>query len=113
MVPRLSIEPIVENAVCHGLEPKEEQGYIRVNISKEEAALKIRIEDNGVGFESEKIVAKSEDKNHSHVGLWNTNKMIHNLCGKEYGLKIKSEIGKGTIVEILLPVRSGEDLCGR
>ena len=113
MVPRLSIEPIVENAVCHGLEPKEEQGYIRVNISKEEAALKIRIEDNGVGFESEKIVAKSEDKNHSHVGLWNTNKMIHNLCGKEYGLKIKSEIGKGTIVEILLLVRSGEDLCGR
>ena len=113
MVPRLSIEPIVENAVCHGLEPKEEQGYIRVNISKNHAALKIHIEDNGVGFDSEKIVVKSEDKNHSHVGLWNTNKMIHNLCGNEYGLNIESEIGKGTIVEIHLPLRNGEDLCGR
>ena len=108
MVPRLSIEPIVENAVCHGLEPKDEKGHIWVNISQDNTTLKIHIEDNGVGFDSEKIVEKSEDKNHSHVGLWNTNKMIHNLCGMEYGLEIKSEIGKGTIVVVLLPVRNGE-----
>ena len=62
-----------------------------------------------MGFDSEKIVEKSEDKNHSHVGLWNTNKMIHNLCGEKFGLQIKSEIGKGTIVCVLLPVRNGED----
>ena len=109
MVPRLSIEPIVENAVCHGLEPKDEKGHIRITISKDESSLKIHIEDNGVGFDSQKIIEKSEDKNHSHVGLWNTNKMIHNLCRKEYGLEIKSEIGKGTIVVILLPVRNGEN----
>ena len=109
MVPRLSIEPIVENAVCHGLEPKDEKGHIWVNISQDNTTLKIHIEDNGVGFDSEKIVEKSEDKNHSHVGLWNTNKMIHNLCGMEYGLEITSEIGKGTIVCVLLPVRNGEN----
>lgn len=109
MVPRLSIEPIVENAVCHGLEPKDGKGHIGVRVSKNEGILRIRIEDNGVGFDSEKIVEKSEDKNHSHVGLWNTNKMIHNLCGKEYGLEITSEIGKGTLVVILLPVRNGEN----
>lgn len=108
MVPRLSIEPIVENAVCHGLEPKDEKGHIWVRVSKNKETLKIRIEDNGVGFDSEKIVEKSEDKNHNHVGLWNTNKMIHNLCGMEYGLEITSEIGKGTLVVILLPVRNGE-----
>ena len=108
MVPRLSIEPIVENAVCHGLEPKDEQGYISVCISKDENRLKIQIDDNGVGFETEKLVEKKEDKNHSHVGLWNTNKMIHNLCGEEYGLEITSEIGKGTRVCILLPVKNGE-----
>lgn len=108
MVPRLSIEPIVENAVCHGLEPKDERGHIWVKISKNNSMLKIHIEDNGVGFDSEKIVEKSEDKNHSHVGLWNTNKMIHNLCGMEYGLEVTSEIGKGTMVCILLPVRNGE-----
>lgn len=109
MVPRLSIEPIVENAVCHGLEPKDEKGHIKVDISQKDTTLRIHIEDNGVGFDSEKIVEKTEEKNHSHVGLWNTNKMIHNLCGKEYGLEITSEIGKGTIVEILLPVRNGEN----
>ena len=109
MVPRLSIEPIVENAVCHGLEPKEGKGHIWVRISKGDTNLKIHIEDNGVGFDSEKIVEKYEDKNHSHVGLWNTNKMIHNLCGMEYGLEITSEIGKGTLVKILLPVRNGEN----
>lgn len=108
LVPRLSIEPIVENAVCHGLEPKEEKGHIWVKISQKDSVLKIQIEDNGVGFDSEKLVEKNEDKNHSHVGLWNTNKMIHNLCGKEYGLEIESKIGKGTVVNILLPVRNGE-----
>ena len=109
MVPRLSIEPIVENAVCHGLEPKEERGHIWVKISGSDTALKIQIEDNGVGFDLEKLVEKNEDKNHSHVGLWNTNKMIRNLCGAEYGLEITSEIGKGTRVVVLLPVRNGED----
>lgn len=108
MVPRLSIEPIVENAVCHGLEPKDEKGHISVNISKDKNVLKIQIDDNGVGFDSKKLVEKKEDKNHSHVGLWNTNKMIHNLCGEEYGLEITSEIGKGTKVCIRLPIRNGE-----
>ena len=42
------------------------------------------------------------------MGLWNTNKMIHNLCGKEYGLDITSKIGEGTRVIIQLPVRNGE-----
>ena len=108
MVPRLSIEPIVENAVCHGLEPKDEKGHISVNISKDKNVLKIQIDDNGVGFDSQKLLEKKEDKNHSHVGLWNTNKMIHNLCGEEYGLEITSEIGKGTKVCIRLPIRNGE-----
>ena len=109
-VPRLSIEPIVENAVCHGLEPKEGKGRIQIGISKKENFLEVCIEDDGVGFNSEQIVEKNEDKNHSHVGLWNTNKMIHNLCGKEYGLVIESEIGKGTKVNILLPIRNEEEL---
>ena len=108
LVPRLSIEPIVENAVCHGLEPKDEKGHIWITFLQNGNLLTIRIEDNGVGFDSTKIIEKKEDKSHSHVGLWNTNKMIHNLCGKEYGLDITSKIGEGTRVIIQLPVRNGE-----
>lgn len=109
LVPRLSIEPIVENAVCHGLEPKESQGHIYVYVSQKDDSLEIRVVDNGVGFVPEKLVKKEENKNHSHVGLWNTNKMIHNLCGENYGLKVESEIGKGTEVTILLPIKNGDN----
>jgi len=107
MVPRLSIEPLVENAVCHGLEPKEEQGHISINIAKKEDCLEILIVDNGVGFEPEKLIEKKENKNHSNVGLWNTDKMIHNLCGEMYGLQVSSRVGIGTTVRVLLPVRNG------
>lgn len=108
MVPRLSIEPIVENAVCYGLQPKAENGYIKIKIQKEKQCLKIYIEDDGVGFDTKLTVEKKEDQNHTHVGIWNTNKMIHNLCGEDYGLQIESEIGKGTTVCIILPIKYGE-----
>ena len=109
MVPRLSIEPIVENAVLHGLEPKNGKGHISVRIFSINDCLIIYIEDNGVGFDFEKIAEKNIGKDHSNVGLWNTNKMIHNLCGDEYGLDVKSKIGEGTVVKVVLPIRNGED----
>lgn len=108
MVPRLSIEPIVENAVFHGLEPKNGKGHISVNISCINDCLEIYIEDDGVGFDLEKITEKKTGKDHSNVGLWNTNKMIQNLCGDAYGLNIESKIGEGTVVKVVLPVRNGE-----
>ena len=107
MVPRLSIEPIVENAVCHGLEPKDENGHIGIHISRKGEILMISIEDNGVGFDTNLVVESREDKTHSHVGLWNTNKMIHNLCGEEYGLTVESRIGSGTRVLVVLPMKFG------
>jgi len=109
LVPRLSIEPIVENAVCHGLEPKDENGHISVKVSRNEEILSICIEDNGVGFDPNLVVENREDKTHSHVGLWNTNKMIHNLCGEEYGLNVESQIGRGTKAIVTLPVKFGGD----
>lgn len=108
MVPRLSIEPIVENAVCHGLEPKEENGHIDIKISTENEVLKIVITDDGIGFDPNGIKDQKDDKNHTHVGIWNTNKMIHNLYGEEYGLKIESKPGEGTTVIVILPIRKGE-----
>ena len=89
------------------MEPKEEQGHISINIAKKEDCLEILIVDNGVGFEPEKLIEKKENKNHSNVGLWNTDKMIHNLCGEMYGLQVSSRVGIGTTVRVLLPVRNG------
>lgn len=116
-VPRLCIEPIVENAVCHGLEPKEGNGHISIEIKKELDILKIVITDDGVGFVAEEMdryyEKASEDREasslsgkrkHTHVGLWNTNNVIHNLFGEDYGLTIDSTPGVGTKVEVRLPV---------
>ena len=109
LVPKLSIEPIVENAVCHGLEPKKENGHISIIVLVLEDKLVVLIRDNGVGFDSKTVIEKKEDKNHTHVGLWNTNKMIHNLCGNQYGLEIQSKVGEGTTVQVVLPIKSGEE----
>lgn len=109
LVPRLSIEPIVENAVCHGLEPKEGNGTIQIKVSEKEGALCVVIKDDGVGFDANTVVENKPGESHSHVGVWNTNKMIHNLCGEGYGLEIESIVGCGTKVEIVLPVKVGGD----
>ena len=105
MVPRLSIEPIVENAVCHGLEPKEGNGHIHIKIGRDEQILKIIITDDGIGFDANGIKEQKADKNHTHVGIWNTNKMINNLYGEKYGLEINSIPAKGTRVTVTLPIR--------
>lgn len=105
MVPRLSIEPIVENAVCHGLEPKEGNGHINIQVSTKDEQLKIIITDDGIGFDPKAVKENKEDRTHTHVGIWNTNKMIHNLYGKEYGLKVSSVLGEGTVVEVTLPIK--------
>lgn len=109
LVPRLCIEPIVENAVCHGLEPKEENGHIEVRVAVKNEVLQICVEDDGIGFETEKMVEESQDKKHTHVGLWNTNQMIHTLYGKDYGLFVKSKVGEGTKVLVRLPINRKED----
>ena len=103
-VPRLSIEPIVENAVCHGLEPKNGDGHISVNVSNKASILKILIADDGIGFDTEEVKKENKNRTHTHVGLHNTDKMIKNLYGEDYGISISSKCGIGTKVTITLPI---------
>ena len=102
LVPRLSIEPVVENAVAHGLEPKEGDGHIDVTIRCSDH-LEIIIRDDGVGFDVSSIGSQKDDGAHSGVGLMNTDHMIRNLYGEEYGVSIESGIGQGTTVTVRLP----------
>lgn len=109
LIPRLLIEPLVENAVSHGLEPKEGDGYIRIDIYEQEDRLNIVVEDNGVGFEGTDTEVrgaerKPEESGHTHTGLVNTERLLRILYGGDYGLKITGKKGEGTRVEIELPV---------
>jgi Predicted signal transduction protein with a C-terminal ATPase domain len=118
MIPRLLIEPLVENAVSHGLEPQKEKGSIVVRLYEEfiekenrSSMLHICVEDNGVGMGEKEIEVNTQDEpyklGHTHTGFENAKRMLQILYGDNYEFKIWSEKGKGTKIEIIIPVERG------
>ena len=92
MIPALTIEPIVENAILHGIKPKAEGGSIRVSLNDDENFWYVKIEDDGVGFDIEEL-----DKAHS-IGLQNVKKRMSHFEG--CGMDMESIVGIGTKVII-------------
>ena len=97
VLPLLSIQPLVENAVKHGVGMKEDGGTVRISTRETETAYEVVIEDDGVGFD----VNDQKDDGRSHVGMENTKKRLHDMCGGE--VKIESVVGKGTTAIVILP----------
>lgn len=108
LIPRLLIEPLVENAVSHGLEPKREKGNLQVLLYEREM-LYIWVKDDGVGVcrNQTKAEENKEKTPHTHVGWENTKKMLRILYGDHYKFQIWSEPGKGTEIEIAVPIERG------
>ena len=110
-IPRLSVEPLVENAVAHGLEPKPGNGHIQVEARKEDGKLWIQVKDDGVGFDVKKLKSKWQDagdEKHTHIGLTNTQQMLHTIYGNEASMEIESTPDVGTCVTMRLPLEKGE-----
>jgi len=99
VLPKLVLQPLVENALYHGIKEKEGQGHIRVSVQKKDSGLVIRIEDDGVGFQ---VVADSSQSQlkRGGVGLQNVDQRLKLHFGDNYQMKINSVPSKGTIVEI-------------
>ena len=115
LVPKLLIEPLVENAVSHGLEPKETDGRILVEVREVGERLLIVVEDDGVGFDEEEAARMQRDAKeemdasfHTHMGLVNTERLLHILYKDACEMKIQGRKGVGTRVEILLPIERSE-----
>ena len=94
-VPVLSIQPIVENAIKHGILKKVEGGTLKISTYEADDSYDIVIEDNGVGFNNDDV-----KKEENHYGIDNIEYRIKNMCNGS--LDIKSVINKGTIVTITL-----------
>ncbi|MEK0315559.1 hybrid sensor histidine kinase/response regulator [Cohnella sp. 56] len=106
-VPPLSIQPLVENAVRHGVLRRPEGGKIRIRIREREDEVLISVEDDGVGMQSVLPSSLEPDSGerlgrHAGIGLANTDRRLKQLCGK--GLLIRSHPGEGTIVSFTVPV---------
>ena len=118
-IPRFILQPIVENAVYHGLEPKLSQGIVEIKARRENRSnsLLIEITDNGVGIPKDILTGIQNNlsqmnaqstlntfSEHS-IGILNIQNRIKNIYGTEYGLTIQSRQGERTCVSIRLPIQ--------
>ncbi|WP_070042047.1 histidine kinase [Robinsoniella peoriensis] len=110
VIPCLIIQPLVENAVVHGLKAKKD-GVLVIKLRIEENMLKIMVFDNGNGMEQQKIrevYQSTEGTIKESIGLSNVNKRICLTYSVEKGLEIKSRVGHYTRIEILIPIAEGK-----
>ena len=108
-VPKLILQPIVENAILHGIEKKKEMGRIQIQAIVREGTLEIHVTDDGIGMQPDRLMRfresiMSDEISGKHIGMRNVHRRIQLHFGEAYGLKIDSEWQKGTTVTILLPV---------
>lgn len=108
-ITKLILQPIVENALYHGIKEKRGKGFIKINIIKEDDVILLSVIDNGKGIsESEtdrlnKVLSKDIEKGNEY-GLVNVNEKIKLTYGNQYGVIIESKEGEGTKVIIKHPM---------
>ncbi|SDJ77912.1 cache domain-containing sensor histidine kinase [Sediminibacillus albus] len=109
-IPKLTIQPIVENAIQHGLEEMVTKCHVSVTVLAIGENLQITVEDNGPGIDESKLegIYRGKIKSKSSgIGLNNINERIKLMFGDTYGVNIESRLGAGTKVKILLPYMAG------
>jgi two-component system sensor histidine kinase YesM len=110
-IPKLTIQPIIENAIQHGFSKTRKEGAINLEIKETDQQVVIQIDDNGVGMDPELLQEITQEMNRHEdlrtdrfVGLRNINERIQLYYGPQYGVRINSQKGKGTRVFIQIPV---------
>ncbi len=115
-IPKITLQPLVENALYHGIKNKRGKGKIRVFGYEEAGEGILVVEDNGIGMKKERLlqvqrrITYREGDKKDFYGLYNVNERIRLKFGDEYGLKIDSSYRQGTRVEVHLPARQNDAL---
>lgn len=119
-LPALALQPVVENALLHGIEPLNSRGTIRIGAERTDRYLRITVADNGVGISDDELSRINADLSDEYrirfgtttattgIALANINTRIRGYYGSEYGLHLISLQGRGTTVEFLLPAKGIE-----
>ena len=112
LIPRFTLQPLVENAIFHGIEPKGSAGEVTLRVKRDTANgdVLIRLTDDGIGMTAEQAAKALQEPGpeeaaakYRHVGMWNVHKRLQYSFGEAYGLSIESEPGVGTTVMVRLP----------
>lgn len=102
---KITLQPIIENAILHGLDLLVEEGHIDVQVYQEGEDILFCVQDNGVGMSPEQVSAilEQDAQDRTGIGIKNVNDRLQIYFGKGYGLRIVSELDMGTRVEIRMP----------
>jgi two-component system sensor histidine kinase YesM len=115
MILPLIIQPLVENAYAHGVEKVKQGGYILIAVKYAGKEVIIEVSDNGGGMDKETLKAlrdkieNGDTSSGKSIGLTNVHMRIKKYFGNEYGMKIFSELGKGTTIRLTLPRETGTE----
>lgn len=96
-LPQLSIQPLAENAVKHGISKKRGGGTLTIATRETDSAYEVIVSDDGVGFDPN----EKKDDGRSHVGMENIKRRLKEMCGAE--VVIESKIGEGTVAKVIIP----------
>lgn len=110
LVPKLALQPLVENAILHGVADKDD-GYVKVWAEEKDGDLLLVVSDNGRGIPQEildQLNSADQELPGGHLGLKNVDSIIRLYFGPEYGLTARAVPGEGSRVEVRLPVRRKE-----
>lgn len=115
-VPKILLQPFVENSILHGF-ANGKKGVIEVICNIEGENLTFLVNDNGAGMDLSKLYGENipdqeRKQRFSGIGVKNVDERIKLICGKEYGVTIKSKIGYGTMVTITLPIVINKQIDG-
>ena len=108
-IPKITLQPLVENALYHGIKNRRGGGRISITGEETENAVLLRVSDNGAGMSSERLdevrrgLTGGAPDESTIYGLYNVGERIRLHFGEEYGISIDSKEGEGTVVTVRLP----------
>jgi two-component system, LytTR family, sensor histidine kinase LytS len=106
VVPSITLQPLVENAIKHGMKNQTEGFILKISITSGDDGVTVKVEDNGDGINASRLesllLEPVESETGTGIALYNVNKRLEMMVGNESGLKIHSEKGSGTIVQFSL-----------
>ena len=105
-VPKMMLQPLVENAIYHGLKYKEDWGTIKICVQKQENGILVEVADNGIGMTSERLeeLSRLEKKPEGHFGVYSVDHRLKLYFGADTGLHFESVYGEGTRVTFYMPL---------